>query len=222
VSEFLTEEQQLIEIKQWLERYGKIIALAISMVALSYFGYQGWQQYQKSTAQAAATMYQEMNATITAIEKDKTNQDKAEKLANRLKTEFARTTYAQFAALFIAKFAVEQKKYDQAIAELQWVLDRKPAEPIKLITQLRLSRVWLAKDDATKALSIIENVEAGAFTASYEELKGDIYSKLGKTKEARESYKKGLEAAKQADTLDHRSILEMKLDDLASAKDDNK
>jgi predicted negative regulator of RcsB-dependent stress response len=222
VSDFLTEEQQLAEIKQWFEKYGKIVLLAVSMVGLSYFGYHGWGKYQKATAQAASAMYQEMNTAIAAIDKDKSNQDKAEKLANRLKTEYARTTYAQFAALFIAKFAVEQKKYDQAIAELQWVLDRKPADPIKLITQLRLSRVWLAKDDAAKALSIIENVEAGAFTASYEELKGDIYSKLGNTNKARESYQKGFNAAKEADTLEHRSVLEMKLDDLAIAKDDNK
>jgi predicted negative regulator of RcsB-dependent stress response len=222
VSDFLTEEQQLAEIKQWFEKYGKIVLLVVSTITFSFFGYQGWQYYQKTTAQAAAAVYQEMTVTIAAIEQDKSNQDKAEKLANRLKTEYKRTTYAQFAALFIAKFAVEQKKYDQAIEELQWVLDRHPAEPIKLTTQLRLARVWLAKEDAIKALSFIENVQAGAFTASYEELKGDVYIKLGKTNEARVAYQKAVDAAKQADALEHRSILEMKLDDLAIAKDATK
>lgn len=219
MSDFLTEEQQLVEIKQWLDTHGKTLMFVIALIAGSYFGYQGWGSYQKSTAQAAAALYQEMTTAADNVKQDKTNQDKAEKLASRLKSEYKNTTYAQFAAFFIAKFAVEQKKYDAAIEELQWVIDRKPAEPIQLIAQLRLARAWLAKGDAEKALNVIENVQAGSFAASYEELKGDIYSQLGKTDLARAAYQKGMDAAKEQDTLDHRSVLEMKLDDLATSKD---
>jgi predicted negative regulator of RcsB-dependent stress response len=76
---------------------------------------------------------------------------------------------------------------------------------------LRLARVLIAADKLDIAANTLNVSDTGDFSASYDELRGDILVKQNKTEEARQAYQKAL-----ANTVAEggQSILQMKLDDL--------
>ena len=70
----------------------------------------------------------------------------------------------------------------------------------------------IAADQLDQANSLLANDNPGDFVARYEELRGDILVKQGKTEDARKAYQKAL--LNTVATEEAQSILEMKLDDL--------
>jgi len=64
-----------------------------------------------------------------------------------------------------------------------------------------------------EALALINGLEIGAQSAAFDEVKGDIYARLGKFDEARASYSKALNA--NTSNGGTKPIVKMKYDNLA-------
>ncbi|NJR44041.1 tetratricopeptide repeat protein [bacterium] len=80
---------------------------------------------------------------------------------------------------------------------------------------MRLSRIYLAKGDADGALAILQKVPSDAYIAAVQELKGDIYTRQGKLKEALTAFDAALTATDLASP--GRSTLQMKRDNLSGS-----
>ena len=212
-----TDEEQIDAIKRWWSDNGTSLIVGVVLALVSVFGYQTWQKSMRETGEAAATIYDDMLAAIVLDDPfgsiDEQQLSTGRFLANRLKTEYEGTTYAQFAGLFLARLAIDLGDYATAAQELQWVLDHDVADELYVITTSRLARVKIAQGDAQGALDLLAKVEPGEHKPTVEEVKGDAYLAMGDNDAAREAYLSAIDSMGDDEV---RPMLQMKLQDLVS------
>ena len=214
MAEMRTEEEQIEAIKKWWKENGTQTIVAVVLVVGGWFGYQGYESQQQATGEAASAIYQEM-LELNNSEKEE-DQGRRAQILDQLKNEFGSTPYAQFAALFKAKDAVEAKDFDAAIAELTYVKDTASDESLIHLATVRLARVLNDQNQSEEALALLNVENVGAFEFNYQDVKGDVLMKLGRKDEARAAYEKAKEAG--ANIGADQSLLELKLGDLAVAE----
>ena len=206
-----SEDEELAAIKDWWQRNGKPLVTGGALALAVVFGWQAWQKYQTNQSQGASIVYQQLLETALNPS-GKPDAGKVAELANKLKSDFGGTHYAQYGSLFVAKVAVESGKLDDAAAELKAIVD-KPADPtLGELARQRLARVLAAQGKVDDALKLLEGDATKAFLASREELKGDLLVQLGRADDANAAYEKA-----KAALSDDAAVggLQMKLDDLA-------
>lgn len=206
-----SEDEELAAIKDWWQRNGKPLVTGGALALAVVFGWQAWQKYQTNQSQGASIVYQQLLETALNPS-GKPDAGKVAELANKLKSDFGGTHYAQYGSLFVAKVAVESGKLDDAAAELKAIVD-KPADPtLGELARQRLARVLAAQGKVDDALKLLEGDATKAFLASREELKGDLLVRLGRADDAHAAYEKA-----KAALSDDAAVggLQMKLDDLA-------
>jgi predicted negative regulator of RcsB-dependent stress response len=213
MSEMRTEEEQIEAMKQWWKENGKQTVVAVVLVVGGWLGFNGYQDSQQATGEAASVIYQEM-LVLSASEADA---DKGQRaiLLDQLQKEYSSTVYAQFAGLFKAKDAVVAGDLEVAETELTAVVSNAKDEAIQHTATVRLARVMVAAGKTDDALALLANVQAGAFEAEYQEVTGDAHLAKGDKDAARDAYSKAIVAAQRIGA--NNPILKMKLDDLAVA-----
>lgn len=207
----MTEEEQIAQIKDWWQRNGKPLLTGGALALALVFGWQAWQQYQNNQAQGASALYQQLLET-SLTNTGEPDIGKVTELAGKLKTEFGGSHYAQYASLFVAKVAVESNKLDDAVAELQPLVDKPADTTVGELARQRLARVLAAQGKADEGLKLLEGEADKAWQASREELKGDLLVQLGRSDEAHAAYLKAKESLAEDAAV---GGLQMKLDDLA-------
>jgi predicted negative regulator of RcsB-dependent stress response len=206
-----TEDEELAVMKDWWQRNGKPLVTGGLLALIVVLGWQGWQRYQTNQSQGASILYQQLLETaLTPSGQADTTQ--VAQIAGKLKSEFGGTTYAQFGSLFVAKVAVDNGKFDDAVAELKAVSDKPANATLGELARQRLARVLAAQNKGEEALKLLAGDADKAFLASREELKGDLLVQLGRTDEAHAAYQKAKSALSEDAAV---GGLQMKLDDLA-------
>lgn len=210
-----TEEEQIEALKKWFEENGTSLIVGIVLALGGVFGYQTWQSSVRETGEEASALYQDLVDTVAVSPMEQMGEDQlstAQFLADQLKTDYEDTTYAHFAAMFMARVAAEGNDLETAASELRWLLEQGPEESIELIVRPRLARVLLAQGNPEEALQVIDGRDPGAHQSTWEEVRGDILVQLDRKEEAREAYQTAM------DTMIDRTnkpVLEMKLGDIA-------
>ncbi len=216
MSVHLTEEEQLEVLKRWWNDYGKIVIATLVIAVAAYFAWGSWKEQQRVKAEKASATYEQLVKLINQESgKTLTDTDRvmATQYANELKSGNSKSLYAQTAAFFLAKAAVEENKLDQAIAELQWVISAKPDATTEQIARLRLAKVFTAKQSYDDALAQLAQEPATALTSEYSEARGDIYKLQGNLDKARTAYEAALTAT-DPQQQERFMLLQMKVDDL--------
>ncbi len=206
-----TDDEELAVIKDWWQRNGMPLLTGVVLALVVVLGWQGWQQYQSNQAHGASIVYQQL-LEAALDPSGKPDAGKVAELANTLKNDYAGTHYAQYGSLFVAKVAVEAGKLDDAAAELQSIVNKPADESVGELARQRLARVLAAQSKAEDALKLLEAKVEPAFTASREELKGDVLVELGRADDAHVAYEKAKAALAEDAAV---GGLQMKLDDLA-------
>lgn len=219
MSVHLTEEEQLEVLKRWWKDYGKLIIGVIAACVVSYFAWTAWQDKQRVKAESASSQYDSL-VKLLSVEQGKTLSDAdkatAEHMANELKEKNGKTLYAQGAAFYLAKAAVDAGNLDKAVTELQWILSSKPDVATAQLARVRLARVYVAKAAYAEAQAQIAEEPSKAFASEYAEVRGDILKAQGKKDEAAAAYKKALETT-DPQNQERSMVLQMKADELKSA-----
>jgi len=214
------EEETIESLKQWWQENGKQLVLLVVVVFAGYTGWLMWQNSSLDNAEAASDLYEEI-LSLAVVEQGATVSDADRQrivdAATQLQSEHSDTIYAMFGALFAAQQHVSEDNLDAAAASLQWILDNakdgmfSKTEPGLILTaNLRLGRVLLAQNDYERALALVNGVDPKSFEPAFAELRGDIYSAMGRADDAREAYL----AAQQAGN--NSGALRMKIDALSS------
>ncbi len=206
-----TEEEELAVIKDWWQRNGKPLLTGSALALVVVFGWQGWQKYQTNQSAGASQVYQQLLETALNPS-GQPDAAKVAELANRLKSDFADSHYAQYGSLFVAKVAVESGKLEDAAAELQAIVDKPVDATLGELARQRLARVLVAQEKTEEALKLLEGDVDQAYLASREELKGDLLVRLGRSDDAHAAYLKAKAALAEDAAV---GGLQMKLDDLA-------
>lgn len=206
-----TEEEELAMIRDWWQRNGKPLLTGSALALILVFGWKGWQNYQTNQEQTASMLYQQL---LESMLSNNGQPDLAlvASTAGNLQKDFPGTAYAQYSRLFVAKVAVDTGKPDEAVMQLQAILDKPADSTLEELARERMARVQAALGKPEEALKLLEAKVDPAFQAAREELKGDLLVQLGRTDEARSAYEKARLAL--SDEAAAGSV-QMKLDDLA-------
>ncbi|MFN3882860.1 MAG: YfgM family protein [Nitrincola lacisaponensis] len=215
MAELRTEEEQLEALKNWWKENGRSLIIGLVVALSAVFGWKGWQSYTERQATEASWLYQNMvEAVVSELDENPAPQvETIQHLGNQLKENHAKSTYAQYAALLLARVAVQLQDYDQALAELGWVIEQAKEDDLKRLAGLRRVRVLLAADQVDQAASALSGLTPGSFSAIYHELQGDVAYRQGNLGAAVEAYDRALAAAENLPT---RPVLQMKRDELGS------
>lgn len=218
--ELRTEEEQVEAIKKWWDDNGKSLIVTVVVVLVGYFGWNGYQDHQRTQGEAAASIYQQLMTKATKPLSEQTEADKTEleTVAAQLKNDYPNSLYAQFAGLYLAKFAIEANNFDAAAAELKALVDAQASGPVTYLAQVRLARVLIQQDKLDDALALVATTPEPSFTAQYEETKGDALFAKGELTQALTAYQAARTAATSLGI--NTQSLQRKIDDLAGAKKD--
>lgn len=219
MSTHLTEEEQLEVLKRWWKDYGKTVIAAIVAAVVIYFGWTAWQDKQRVKAESASSQYDTL-VKLLNVEQGKTLSDAdkatADHIANELKEKNGKSLYAQGAAFYLAKSAVDAGNLDKAVTELQWILSSKPDIATAQLARVRLARVYVAKAAYAEAQAQLAEEPSKAFASEYAEVRGDILKAQGNKEAAATAYKKALETT-DPQNQERSMVLQMKADELKSA-----
>lgn len=209
MSEYLTEQEQIQQLKTWIKQYGFTILGGIIIAILVTSGWHYWQDYRNRILSHASIVYDEM-LTLRA----QNNTDSANVQAKKLLSHYPRTPYAQMAAFTLARDAVLKKNYPEAITQLNWVLDHSSEHALKEIARIRLARILITENKPDAALDTLKKVEDNSFIGLINEVRGDAYLALKNPALARNAYQLALTEIPNAEIS--RPILQMKYDNLAT------
>ncbi len=216
MSEMRTEEEQVEALKRWWQENGKTLLLTIAVALALVFGWRTWQERQAAESASASAMYQnlvEAVAVAVGAEPAPAQVATAEHLASTLKADHEDSAYAGLGAMLMARVAVDQARLEQAIIELDWVLNHEPTAELRKVATMRKAQVLGEQGQVAEALALLDSLDAGSFEASYLELKGDLLLRQDKLGEAREAYRLAAQAAESAGA---RPLLTMKLENLTA------
>lgn len=188
---YMTEEEQLEQIKKWWKKYGNYISWAFTIVLFCFAGYRYYTWHQDKVTQQASIAYEHMMVALS------NQNNKVVKLyANELTQQHGNTVYADVAHMTLAKLYVSKNKLNEAQAELRMVANNSKILPLKQVAKIRIARILAAEKSYADALNELSRVDDATYLPVINELKGDIYGATGKYEEAMNAYKSAMEEVK--------------------------
>ena len=189
---YSSEEEQIEAIKKWWQENGAAVVIGVVVGFGALFGWQGWQKYQISQAESASAIYSNIMQSLEAGNPG--NLESIETSVDDLQQDYAGTPYAALGSLAGAKAAVERSDMEGAKSRLQWVMDNAGQAELVNIARLRLARIHIVAQEWDAATKLLNQSYPGSFTASVDELLGDLHAAQGNIAEAREAYNRALSA----------------------------
>jgi len=209
LTEYLTEQEQIEILKNWIKQYSLVILGGVLIAAIAISGWRYWQDRQYKILSHASSVFDDMltvrvqnNQTATLVQ------------AKKLFSHYNQTTYGQMAAFMIARNAILKKNYAEAEKQLQWIIDRSHIPAMREIARIRLARLMIAEQKPKEGIKILDYVEDDTFSGLIDEVKGDAYLSMKDTKMARQAYQQALNELPNAETI--RPLLQMKYDNLST------
>ncbi len=204
-----SEEEQLEALKAWWKENGTstIVGVVVGVALIS--GWNFWRTQQQEKAAQASITYSQL---VKAIEAN--NHGTIEQLGKRLRDDFAGSGYAAYNGLQQAKLKVQKGDLSGAKAILKEVAAQ-PNKELSHVARIRLVRLMLATGEYEQGLQLINEVDPATesgFSASYDELAGDLYVAMDRLDEARTAYQNALNSGDQS------PLLKIKIDDLTAAE----
>lgn len=202
-----TEEERLETAQKWWKEHGNSVITGIVLGLVFVLGWQKWQEYKLEQAGIASGIYAKLLKAVEA--KNTTDIDK---LATQIQTEFPKSDYAQFSALYQAQIKIQ--KNDLAGAkDILTKISTSTNKELSNIAKIRLARVMLATKEYEQGLKLVNDIDpasSAAFSNNYDELVGDLYVALGRLDQARTAYQNAVRNGASS------PLLQMKLDDLTA------
>lgn len=200
----LEEQEQLDQLKHFWNTYGTLITWTVLLAAGAFMAWNGWQYMQRSKANQAAALYDELERSAQAGDTARIERALAD-----MKSGFASTAYAQQAGLLAAKTLYEKGNADASRAALAWVAQNAVDPGYQAIAKLRLAAELLDTKAYDEALKELTGSVPKEFEPLVDDRKGDIYLAQGKREEAKDAYRKAWTGFDGR--TDYRRLVEIKL-----------
>ena len=167
MDQYRTEEEQVEALRRWWDENGRSTIVAIVIAVSLSFAYQTWKGNAERQRENASDLYQAMLQSMVGAQGDAAMEGQGVAMAEQLKSEYGGSTYAQFAALHLARLAVDKGELAEAESQLRWVLGKADkGSDTGQLAQLRLARVLAASGDSDQALAILDSAGQGSYQAS--------------------------------------------------------
>ncbi len=209
LTEYLTEQEQIEILKNWIKQYSLVILGGIALAIIVITSWRYWQERQYKILSHASAVYDEM------LTKRMQNDTVATQVqAQKLFSHYTKTIYGQMAPFMLARDAIASKNYPEAEKQLNWVLDNSNTNSFRQIARIRLARIKIAQQKPDEAIKILQTVEDKTFNGLTDEIKGDAYFAMNDIGKAREAYQRALSELPNAEVI--RPLLQMKYDNLTT------
>jgi predicted negative regulator of RcsB-dependent stress response len=200
----LDEQEQLATLKHFWDKYGRIVTAVLTVFALSYAGWTGWNVWQTGLEQKSAVRFDEMSRAVAAGDIAKTDRVFAD-----MKEQFGATSYTAQAALLDARMNYEKGNVDATKAALQWLVDSSAESAYRDVARLRLGGVLIEAKQYEQAIKLLSSDISKPFAALAADRVGDAYSLQNKTEEAKAQYLKAYAGLPASD--EYRKMIDVKL-----------
>lgn len=204
---YLNEHEQWIALKKWWQKYNAIVLIVFSLVLLSVSGIKYWKWHQEKNLQLASNIYERM---MLAASNQEPKQIK--RYASDLVKNYPASIYSDAARLTLAKVAVSNNEYKEALSQLKWVSEHSKTPELADVAKIRLARLWLLHQKYKKSLAILKGMNSKAYLPLVDELRGDIYTSMNQFDKAVDYYRKALSEVQNYGV--GNLFLEMKSNDL--------
>jgi predicted negative regulator of RcsB-dependent stress response len=214
LTEYMTEQEQIEQLKAWIKQYGLTVLAGIVIAFLLVSGWHSWQRYQNNILLHASGIYDEML--------DARSQNNAKSLANtaiqaeRLLAHYPKTPYAQFAALMLARDAVAKQNFPAALKQLNWVIDHSSNHSLQQIARIRIARIDIIQKQPAAAIEALNVVNDQSFAGLIAEVKGDAYLRMQEPAKAKDAYQLALQELPK-DEVTERPLIQMKIDNIVTS-----
>jgi predicted negative regulator of RcsB-dependent stress response len=200
----LEEQEQLDQIKHFWAQYGNLITWVLIVVFGAVAAWNGWHWWQRSQAQKASALFDEIERAAVARDADKLTRALTE-----MQDRFGGSSFATQGALLAARTLDETGKPDAARAALQWASDKSGDEGYQAVARLRMAGLDVETKAYDQALKTLEARMPAAFEPLAADRRGDVLMAQCKRDEARQQY----EAAWRgfSDRADYRQLVGIKL-----------
>lgn len=193
----LEEQEQIEELKTWWKLHGTLVTAVIVALAIGVVGWQGWQWWQSSQAAQAGRLYANLQQ---ALMQQDVKQVRLQ--AGELIDKYSSTAFAGMAAMLSGKALLETGDLKSAQAQYGWAAEHAQDSALRDLARLRQA-IALADDKAhDEALKLLAVPPVPSLMPRYLEVRGDILTAQGKTREAQVAYEeaiKSLEGARRAE-----------------------
>lgn len=210
MDEYLSEREQVDRIRQWWKDNGAWIIVGVGVGVLSLASWNWWQGYQMKRAEQASAIYAELAEAVVEERMDDVRNG-----VERLAAGHGSSPYLQHGRLVLAAVLVREGDLEAAIRELEQVLADARDPQLALVARLRLARLLVAKGDEERALSVVREGDAGAFSPAFLEVEGDALAAGGDPEGARDAYRRALEDAATLGPVIDQELVQLKLEALA-------
>jgi len=207
-----TEEEQVEALKRWWQANGKSLILTIAVSVGGVLSWNAYQDNQINQAETASVYFQQLMNSAPAGQLSESEIAQVRYNSGLLKAEFGSSTYAQFAALMVARVEIQEGDLAAAAAELQWVLKQQGDEEVHALAAIRLAKVLGAQNQHDEALALLIDGD-DAWQLGRLETRGDLLVAQGDLDAAREAYTEASSLAVASGTSN--PLLDLKLDNLA-------
>ena len=185
----LTDQQQAEIVKKWLKDNGLFIVASFGIAISSVFGLQYFQESNLKQAENASKLYAEMEF---AVRQQRLPQ--AQTILQQMDNDFSGSAYQIQSHLSMAKLFMDSLDYDNAITQLEFVLEQAGDETFITVARQRIARIYIEKSQYQAALDMLGDETPEAFSAQYEIIKGDAYMGIGDMSNAKASYEIAMES----------------------------
>lgn len=213
---YKTDDEQIEALRTWWKENGKSTVLGVVLALGGFFGWQAWQDSRTASAEDASNLYQGMLEADVQATENAEQKATARRLAQSLKKDFSNTAYANFAGLYLAKYAAQEGDWAAAEQELKAVLGNNPEKHIAIQAKIGLAQVALAKEQYTQALTKLKIAEPLAYKPLIEELRGDIYYAQQNYSAALSAYESAAAAREDLEQPVPNPMLDNKIQELRS------
>ena len=212
MDEYLSEKEQLEQIRQWWKENGWYIVGGVALGVVLLLGWNRYQAYRVDRSEGAAELYLQLRDEAASE-----SVAEAAGILEQLRGDYRGTAYVDQAGLLMAKLYMEVNDPLQAAEELRFVMENSADPQLAMIARLRLSRVLAYEERYDAALELLDGVDPGNFRSRYSEVMGDIHVAQGDFERARAAYQQALRETEPG--LLDTNLVQMKLDDLPPAAD---
>lgn len=216
MSDHLTEEEQIENLKRLWKEYGTSIIASVVVATAGYLGWNYWQETEQRKAETASEYFEQM---LTANMADRSTAEgeaaaaTLDHLAEQIRQTDSGSFYAVQSAFLTARQAVEAGELEKAASELEQILANTDDPSLRQIARLRLARVLAEQGQYDAALAQLGDQPVAGFESQQAEVQGDVLRAKGDKAAAVTAYEKALEKFSGEDQQ-RRILLEMKLDNI--------
>jgi len=203
----LEEQEQLDQIKHFWKQYGNAITWVLIAVLAAFASWNFYQYWQRSQANQAAALFDEVERSIQSGDTTKIDRVFAD-----MKDRFGSTTYAQQSGLLVAKQYVVAGKKDSAKSALTWVSEQSSDVGYQALAKLRLAAILMDAKNYDGALNLLNGSFPAGFDALVADRKGDVMLLQGNKAQAVQEYEKALRLFEVR--TEYRRLVEVKLNAL--------